>query len=61
MSNVLNAILNIAELSTHTLVDDNLGRNRINNIGKSLETFIADIFAGTVDEKEQKQKLQKQA
>ena len=50
MSNILKAIINIANNPIVALVDIYVGRNRINNVGQALETYIQDVFADTVTE-----------
>lgn len=55
-TNLLKALVNLAEKSNlefETIVKDG---TRINNVGDSLEYFIKDIFADTLDLKEVKQK-----
>jgi len=41
------------------LVDYYSGRNRINNSGKALEIFIQDAFAGTIDESNERRRLER--
>lgn len=50
MSNILKAILNIAENPVTELRDSYFGRNTINNIGEALERYIQDAFANTIGE-----------
>ena len=50
MSNILKAILNISQQPIIELKNNYFGRNTINNIGKALEAYIQDVFAGTVGE-----------
>ncbi len=50
MSNILKAILNIAENPIVELKENYSGRNTINNIGQALEAYIQDAFAGTINE-----------
>ncbi len=50
MSNILKAILNIANTPIVELKNSYSGRNTINNIGEALETYIQDAFAGTISE-----------
>lgn len=57
MGNILQACLEIANNPIITLVDHYAGRNRINNIGKALEIFVADAFAGTINETNEKARL----
>jgi len=50
MSNILKAILNIANNPIIKLKNSYSGRNTINNIGVALEAYIQDAFAGTIRE-----------
>ena len=50
MSNILKAIINIANNPIVALADTYMGRNTINNVGQALETYIQDVFANTVVE-----------
>lgn len=50
MSNVLKAILNIANNPIIELKENYSGRNTINNIGQALEAYIQDAFADTITE-----------
>lgn len=50
MSNVLQAIITIANNPIRQLKASYLGSNRINNIGEALENYIQDVFANTVNE-----------
>jgi len=50
MSNILKAILNIANNPIVELKNSYSGRNTINNIGEALEAYIQDAFAGTISE-----------
>jgi len=50
MSNILKAIINIANNPIIALTDTYVGRNTINNVGQALETYIQDVFANTVTE-----------
>ena len=59
MSNILKAIINITQNPIINLVDYYQGRNRINNSGKALENYIQDIFAGTLNEDDENQRLQR--
>jgi len=51
MSNILQALLNIAEKPVTALKSHYSSRNTINNVGEALETYIQDAFAGTISEK----------
>lgn len=50
MSNILKAIINIANNPIVELADTYVGRNTINNVGQALETYIQDVFADTIME-----------
>lgn len=50
MSNILKAILNIANNPIVELKNSYSGRNTINNIGEALEAYIQDAFAGLISE-----------
>jgi len=50
MSNILQAILNIAQNPVIELKMVYSGRNTINNIGEALEIYIQDAFANTITE-----------
>lgn len=50
MSNIIQAIINIANDPIVQLKDTYSGRNTINNIGQALEAYIQDVFANTVNE-----------
>ncbi len=50
MSNILKAIINIANNPIVVLTDTYVGRNTINNVGQALEIYIQDVFADTVTE-----------
>lgn len=57
MTNILTAIKTITAHSISDLVSYYQGSNRINQIGDALECFIKDIFAETVTEDNQQNKL----
>lgn len=57
--NILQAIKNIAELTQSEIQEDFSGRNRINNVGKALELFIQNAFAGTFNIEDEQAKLTK--
>ncbi|MBT4732064.1 NgoPII family restriction endonuclease [Candidatus Woesearchaeota archaeon] len=50
MSNIIQAIINIANEPIVQLKDSYTSRNTINNIGQALEAYIQDAFANTVSE-----------
>lgn len=57
MSNILEAIFNIAKTPAFALKNRYIGRNRINNVGEALEEFIKDAFANTFDINDYQQKM----
>jgi len=59
MGNILKASLSIANNPVIELSNFYEGRNRINNIGKALEIFIEDSFAGTINENNEQSRLQR--
>ena len=59
MSNILNACVSISKNPKIELLDYYQGRNRINNVGKALEIFIEDAFAGTINEFDEQTRLKK--
>jgi len=59
MSNIIKAFINIVNNPVVELVDYYSGRNRMNNAGKALETFVQDAFAGTIDEGDENRRLKK--
>lgn len=59
MTNILEAIVNIANQPISQLKSHYLGRNRVNNIGEALETFIKDAFANCIQTENETEKLQK--
>jgi len=59
MSNILNAILNLTEVSAYELKEYNKTRNRANNMGGALEEYIKDIFAGTMNELDESTRMVK--
>lgn len=50
MGNILEACLTIANNPWGKLQDNNDGRNRVNNVGKALELYIENSFAGIVND-----------
>ncbi len=57
MSNILKAFFNIAQNPMTDLAQHYQGRNRVNNIGKALENYIQDTFAGTIEESDNTKRL----
>lgn len=58
-SNILTAILNIVKNPIYELRDFYKSRNRANNMGESLEIYIKDIFAGTINHESESVRNQK--
>lgn len=50
MSNIINAIINLVTDPKIKLREYSTGHNRANDMGKGLEEYIKDLFAGTVNE-----------
>lgn len=48
MTNILEAIINITNNPILNIRNHYLGRNRANNVGKALETFVKDAFANLI-------------
>jgi chloramphenicol O-acetyltransferase len=48
MTNILEAIINIATNPILNIKNHYSGRNRTNNVGEALETFVKDAFANTI-------------
>lgn len=59
MSNILQACLTVMRNINTEIYNVNTGKNRINNVGQGLEIFIQDIFANTLQEKDENIRLQK--
>lgn len=57
MTDILQAIYNIIKFKNFNINNYALGRNRINNMGGSLENFIKDAFAGTLNESDEQTRL----
>ncbi|MFI3303479.1 MAG: NgoPII family restriction endonuclease [Rikenellaceae bacterium] len=49
MRDIIDAICEVVKNPMYKLKDHYIGRNRANSMGESLETYIKDIFAGTVN------------
>ncbi len=62
MANIINAIINLIENSAINLNgDQELIRNRANGMGKALEEYVKDLFAGTIKETDVKERMLKQS
>jgi len=53
MTNILEAIVNIANNPVVEIRNHYTGRNRANNVGEALEMFVKDAFANTIQEQDQ--------
>jgi hypothetical protein len=52
MTNILEAIVNIANNPVLAIRNQYTGRNRANNVGEALEMFVKDAFANTIHEQD---------
>lgn len=59
MTNILKAIINIVEDPIHKIEEFYATRNRATSMGKALEEYIKDMFAGTKDEINEQTRLEK--
>lgn len=59
MTNILEAIINIANNPIFEIRNHYLGRNRANNIGEALETFIKDAFADVIASTDEQERMKK--
>lgn len=57
MTNILEAIVNIATSPITEIKSEYFGKNRANSIGDALEQYVKDAFAGTIGEKNAQKKL----
>lgn len=57
MSNIINAIINLVTNPKLNLRKQSAGHNRANDMGKGLEEYIKDLFAGTVEETDEQKRL----
>lgn len=57
MSNIINAIINLVTDPKLNLREQSVGHNRANDMGKGLEEYIKDLFAGTVEETNEQKRL----
>ena len=48
MTNIIEAIINIVNNPILEIRNHYLGRNRANNVGEALETFVKDAFANLI-------------
>jgi hypothetical protein len=56
MTNILEAIVNIANNPVVAIRNHYTGRNRANNVGEALELFVKDAFANTIQEQDEQVK-----
>lgn len=56
MTNILEAIVNIANNPVVEIRNHYTGRNRANNVGEALEMYIKDAFANTIQENDEQVK-----
>ena len=47
MSNIIDAIINLVNYKSNSLLENTAGNNRANNSGDGLEEYVKDLFAGT--------------
>ena len=59
MTNILEAIVNIAQNPIYAIKSHYSGRNRVNNIGEALETFVKDDFVNTIQTEDELEKMRK--
>lgn len=59
MTNILEAICNIIENPITEIKKYYSGRNQMNNMGETLETYVKDAFANTISEEKEIIKLEK--
>lgn len=59
MSNIINAIYNLINNPVIELREFYKGKNRANNMGDALEEYVKDLFAGTINETDEQNRLNK--
>ena len=59
MTNILEAIINIAQNPIYAIRSHYSGRNRVNNIGEALETFVKDAFVNTIQTEDELEKMRR--
>lgn len=59
MTNILEAIINIANNPILEIRNHYNGRNRANNVGEALETFIKDAFANLIDVTDEQERMKR--
>lgn len=59
MTNILDAIVNIVNFPNINIQNQNLGRNRVNNVGEALEIFVKNAFANVLNIDDEEIKIEK--
>jgi hypothetical protein len=59
MTNILEAIINIANNPILEIRNHYLGRNRANNVGEALETFVKDAFANLIVATDEQERMKR--
>ena len=59
MTNILEAIINIVNNPILEIRNHYTGRNRANNVGEALETFIKDAFANLITETDEQERMKR--
>ena len=59
MTNILEAIVNIAQNPIYAIRSHYSGRNRLNNIGEALETFVKDAFTNSIQTEDELEKMRR--
>lgn len=59
VSNILQAIKNLIENPVVELISHYSGRNRVNGVGDALEKYIKDLFANTLNEDNEYEKIKR--
>lgn len=59
MTNILEAIVNIVQNPIYAIKSHYSGRNRVNNIGEALETFVKDAFTNSIQTEDELEKMRK--
>ncbi len=57
MSNIIRAFMTIVDHHATSIVSVQTGNNRANNMGKGLEQYIQNVFAGTIDIEDKQEKM----
>lgn len=59
MTNILEAIINIANIPILEIRNHYSGRNRANNVGEALETFVKDAFANLIVATDEQERMKR--